>query len=287
MKRLEGRNALVTGGSRGIGAALAERLAAEGANLVVVARTLDRHDHLEGSLNETVERCRRFGGAVDAIVADLSDEGSRTGIVPQALDLLDGRIDILVNNAAAAIFQDILRLSLKRRRILFEVNVQAPADLIQAVVPGMLERREGWIVNLSSLGAEYAFGSQPPNIRRRPESPLPSDVGVYCASKAALNRMTVGFAQALSGTGVRVNTVAPRGEVLTEGTLAFYDAESFADHELESMEAMVESALALCDCDQEWTGGVHYSVDLLEALGTTVMTLDGTAPYPGGLRVHR
>src|SRR5215217_7519748 len=99
MKRFAGRSAIVTGASRGIGAATAERLAAEGANVVVTARTLDHHDHLDGSLNETLERCRRYGGTVEAIVADLGDPVDRARIVPEALQLLDGRVDILVNNA--------------------------------------------------------------------------------------------------------------------------------------------------------------------------------------------
>src|SRR5688572_20127289 len=103
--RFRGRNAVVTGASRGIGAALAERLAAEGANVAVVARTVDAHDHLAGSLSETLERCRRHGARVEAIAADLADEGSRAAIVPRALELFEGRVDVLVNNAAAAIYR--------------------------------------------------------------------------------------------------------------------------------------------------------------------------------------
>src|SRR6202035_4422887 len=97
-RRFAGRNAIVTGASRGVGAGIAERLAAEGAQLVVVART-DGRDHLEGSLNETVQQCRRYGVAVKAISADLADPVSRAAIVPRALEFFSGRIDILVNNA--------------------------------------------------------------------------------------------------------------------------------------------------------------------------------------------
>jgi citronellol/citronellal dehydrogenase len=287
VNRFRGKKIVVTGASRGIGAAIAERLAAEGADLAVVARTFDRHDHLEGSLTETVARCEPYGVEVEPIVADLSDERSRAKIIPTAMDLFGGRIDVLINNAAAAIFQDICNFSVKRMRILFEVNVHAPAELSQAVIPGMLERGEGWIINVSSAGAAYTSGPQRPNVRLAPGAPLPSDVGIYCATKAALNRMTVAYAQALADKGIRVNTIAPRGEVLTEGTLAFYDPDSFDDGIIESMEAMVESVVALCDCPEESTGGVHYSVDLLQELGATVMTLDGTAPYPGGFRVFR
>src|ERR1700694_2744102 len=100
MERSRGRTVVVTGASRGIGAAIAERLAAEGANVVITARTVDRHDHLAGSLNETLARCRRHGTTVEAVEADLGDPASRGRIVPEALEILGGRVDILVNNAA-------------------------------------------------------------------------------------------------------------------------------------------------------------------------------------------
>jgi citronellol/citronellal dehydrogenase len=269
MDRFRGRNAIVTGASRGIGAALAQRLAAEGASVVIAARTLDRHDHLAGSLNETVERCRQYGTTVEAVVADLSEAESRAAIVPRALEIFDGRVDILVNNAAAAVYQSTLDYSLRRRRLMFEVNVEAPIDLTQAVVPSMTERGEGWIVNVSSATARVAPG---PPYRA---GGVHGVVGVYGATKAALNRVTHAFAVELDGSGVRINTIEPRAAVMSEGAEALVGGMVGAEA-IESMEAMVESMLVLCDCPAERTGGVHVSLDLLAELGITVMTLDGS-----------
>jgi short-subunit dehydrogenase len=113
-------------------------------------RTIDKHDHLAGSLNETAEKMRAFGGTVATIAADLSDGDDRARIVPEAVAALGGPIDILVNNAAAAIYNSMLDYTLKRRRTMFEINVQAPIDLAQAVIPAMRDAGRGWIVNVSS-----------------------------------------------------------------------------------------------------------------------------------------
>ena len=83
---LAGRRVLVTGASRGIGAAAAERCAAEGADVAIVARTVDRHDHLAGSLNETADRLRAYGGKVAVVVADLTDGEHRARLVPEAVE---------------------------------------------------------------------------------------------------------------------------------------------------------------------------------------------------------
>src|SRR5260221_179783 len=192
MDRFRGRNAIVTGASRGIGAALAQRLAAEGASVVIAARTLDHHDHLAGSLNETVERCRQYGTAVEAVVADLSNAESRATIVPRALEIFDGRVDILVNNAAAAVYQSTLEYPLRRRQLMFEVNLEAPIDLTQAVVPSTIERGDGWVWNVSSATARVAPG---PPYRT---GGVHGVIGVYGATKAALNRVTHAFAVELS-----------------------------------------------------------------------------------------
>lgn len=271
MRRFEGRHALVTGASRGIGAATAERLAAEGASIVLVARTAEHHEQLAGSLAETVARCRTLGARAEAVVADLADAEDRAKVPELALDHLDGRVDILVNNAAAAIYAPTLEHPLRRRRLSFEVNVHAPLDLIQALVPAMVERGEGWVVNLSSATARPMPGPPftPTEITRT--------MGVYGATKAALNRITNALALELWGTGVRVNTVEPRAAVMSEGASALV-GDLVPDSAVEPMETMVEAVAALCCCGPELTGRHAMSLDLLAELDLPVRNLDATLP---------
>ena len=267
--RFEGRRAIVTGASRGIGAGIAERLAAEGADVVITARTLDRHDRLAGSLHETQARLAQYGGRVGVVVADLTDEESRASIVPQAAEQLGGPADILVNNAAAAIYAPLEDYPLRRRRVIFEANVHAPLDLAQAVLPGMRETGRGWIVNLSSGTTKHHAG--PPFELIAPGTAM----SVYGASKAALNRLTNGLGAELYGTGIRVNTVEPRFGVLTEGADALVGDKLDTAAYMESMEQMVEAAVALCDCPEDVTGRVTVSLDLLEEWSLQVRGLDG------------
>jgi citronellol/citronellal dehydrogenase len=267
VKRLAGRRALVTGASRGIGAATAQRLAAEGADVAVTARTGDHHPTLSGSLSETIQLLEAFGGKVAAVVADLTNADERSTIVPRATEELGGPIDILVNNAAAAIYQPLIDFPLKRRRLMFEVNVHAPMDLSQAVLPTMVEQGEGWIVNISSATAHLWESSY--ELGR-----LGSTTGVYGASKAALNRLTNALGAELRSSGVRVNTVEPRSAVMSEGAEVLIG--SLPSDQVESMEEMVEAILALCDCSSDRTGRTHVSLDLLAELALPVHRLDGT-----------
>jgi NAD(P)-dependent dehydrogenase (short-subunit alcohol dehydrogenase family) len=266
-----GRRALVTGASRGIGAALAERLAFEGADVAVVARTAAAHEHLAGSLSATVQKLARSGQRAVAVVADLADPYGRSGVIQQAEDELGGPLDILVNNAAAAMYAPLRGYPPRRRQITFQLNVEAPLDLAQAVLPGMLERGEGWILNVSSGTARLPA--------MLADNPSASTMAVYGASKAALNRLTVGLAADCWGTGVRVNTVEPRAAVLSEGAAALV-GDRLEPEQIESMEGMVEAALYLCRCDDTVTGKIAVSLDLLDQTGIDVRALDGGPHRP-------
>jgi NAD(P)-dependent dehydrogenase (short-subunit alcohol dehydrogenase family) len=267
----EGRVALVTGGSRGIGAAIARRLAAEGAQVAVTARTLDHHSHLPGSLDETVEAIRAAGGTAVAIRADLSDPAEHARIVAETGARL-GPIDILVNNAAAASYMPFEKFTEKRFRIAVEVNVHAPFVLAQQVVPAMRERRRGWILNISSATAMHPKGP--------PYGGFFAHGGaiLYGLTKAALDRMSTGLAAELYADGIAVNALSPVAAVITPGAEAH---QLLPDPELiEPMEVMVEAAIALCTGDpRTFTGRVAYSRRLLQELGRRPRTLDGKHFY--------
>jgi NAD(P)-dependent dehydrogenase (short-subunit alcohol dehydrogenase family) len=268
MPSCEHKTALVTGASRGIGAAIAQRLAAEGASVVVTASQLGPKPNYTGSLEETVSRIEQAGGRAAAVACDLSDGEARANLVERASEAIGAPIDILVNNAAAASFANASVSELTSRRWTFEVNFHAPMDLIRGALPSMRKRKEGWILNISS-----ATSSQPAIPYVGPRAMIDA-LTIYGASKAALERATTGLACELSGSGVRVNALAPTAMVLTQDAAAFAGALAATHPEqVESMETMVEAAVALCH--RSLTGLTILSRDLLHLLQQPVHSLDG------------
>jgi len=260
-RSLDGKVALVTGASRGIGAAIAERLASEGAVVALVARTRAPGDaRLPGSLIETVAAIEARGGRALPVVANLADPTDRARIVPAVRDAF-GPVDVLVHNAAAAIYAPIAEMPLRRRQTVFEVNVHAAIDLAQAVLPEMRARGRGWIVNVSSATSTYPA---PP-----PASMIPTTMAIYGASKAALERATIGLAAEVYADGIAVNTIAPVAAVATPGAEALV-GPLLAEHPelVEPVEWLAEAVLALATCDpRRCTGRVLYSGPFLDEIG--------------------
>ena len=191
--------------------------------------------------------------------------------MPEAVALLGGPIDVLINNAAAGIHQLSAEMPLRRRRIMFEANFHAPIDLAQAVIPDMRAHGEGWIINVSSNSARIAEG--PPFAGQA----MGTTNAAYGATKAALNRYTNVLGVELYGTGIRINTIQPARPVATEGAVAHLGGRIPADH-FAPVEIMVEATIALSDCGPDITGKVLLDDAILAELGHAVMTLDGTRP---------
>lgn len=189
---LRGETALITGASAGIGQAYAEGLAARGCDLVLVARRHDRLTELAGRLSQA------HGVRCEVVVADLADPDATARVVAE-LDRLGITVDALVNNAGFATYGRIDSVAAERDREQVLVNSVALVDLCHALVPGMIERGHGAVLNLSSIG-----GFQP--------APF---MAVYAATKAFNLHFTEALWREIQGTGVRVIAVCP-GSTATE-----------------------------------------------------------------------
>jgi NAD(P)-dependent dehydrogenase (short-subunit alcohol dehydrogenase family) len=252
---LDDKVAIVTGASRGIGAAIAERLAAEGATVAVTARTVDPgQSRLPGTIGETVTRIEAAGGTARAYAADLSDPAARESLVAKVTDEL-GPVDILVNNAAVTYFTPVADFTDRRYALMFEVQVTAPFHLARLVLPGMRERRRGWILNISSLASRH------PAL----EGSRLGGATVYGMCKAALERFTTGLAAEVHEDGIAVNSLAPNRVVPTPGTL-FHRLTTEDDPSAEPPAVMAGAALALCG-GTDLSGRIALSQDLLDELG--------------------
>lgn len=262
MGLLDGRVAIVTGASRGIGAEIARRFAAEGAAVAVAARTAGPGvSPLEGTISETAEQIRAAGGTAIAITTDLARPQDRERLVAETASRL-GQPDILVNNAAVTYFTRVEDFTPKRYALMFSVQVEAAFQLAQLVLPGMRERGGGWILNISSIAARH------PVI---PPGPFAGRGGtVYGMCKAAIERFSTGLAAELYPDNIAVNALSPTLVVPTPGTL-FHHLTTEDDPNNEPPSVMAEAALMLCHGDpRSLTGRITYSQELLAELGVPI-----------------
>ncbi|WP_142060384.1 SDR family NAD(P)-dependent oxidoreductase [Pseudarthrobacter sp. B4EP4b] len=257
---LEGKVAVVTGASRGIGAEIAKALAREGAAVVVTARsTTDQPGRLAGTLQETVLAVEELGGQALAVPADLADADDRERIIRQAEERF-GKVDVLVNNAAVTYFSAAAEMPLKRASLMFDIQVHAPLHLSQLVLPGMRARGEGWILNISSLESDDP--TVPPS-----RFNAKGTTTVYGMCKAALERLTSGLAAETFNDGISVAALRPGGVVPTPG-IVFHGVMQVDDPAAEKPEVMAEAAVLLCTGDPaDYSGKVYESTQLVAASG--------------------
>ncbi len=192
--------ALITGGTSGIGRAAANKLAQLGIHVLVVGRNVQRGQ-------ATVAEIRAAGGRVDFISSDLRDASSAREVARRAVELGNGRVDILINNAGVFPFGPTHETTEEVFESVYSLNVKVPYFLVAELAPLMAKRGKGAIVNVSTMVADYGV----------------SGMSLYGSSKAAVNLLTKAWAAEYGPRGVRVNVVSP-GPTRTEGTEAMGEA---------------------------------------------------------------
>jgi NAD(P)-dependent dehydrogenase (short-subunit alcohol dehydrogenase family) len=211
--QLNGKTALVTGSSKGIGAAIARKLAQEGVTVIVHGRDRKLAQQVAGGITAA-------GGRAHVVTGDLTDEDQVRQLIADAVRLA-GPVDILVNNAGGSggVKESWSDAQAGTWAAAYDRNVLAAVRVVTQVLPGMKLRRWGRVINISSLAATLAPASGPD----------------YAASKAAINTMTASMAKDAAGAGVTVNAVSPGTihsetldqrfrEVAAERGLAAHDA---------------------------------------------------------------
>ena len=261
MGKLDGKVALITGASRGIGKEISTLFASEGAKVVTAARTLQEGDHklFEGSLETTVQEIRDAGGEATAVAANVSEPEECLRLMEEAKAAY-GPVDVLVNNAALNYIVPITDYVVSRWIRSFAVNIHAPFMLSHAALPAMIERGGGAIVNISSGGA---IGPG-----RAPYKDSQGAGTMYGASKAALERFTQGLASELYEQGITVACVSPSKVVATPGTMYFGNVTGPDDPQAEPVEHMARAVLLLAtEPPEKVSGRVTYSQQILHEFG--------------------
>jgi NAD(P)-dependent dehydrogenase (short-subunit alcohol dehydrogenase family) len=268
--RLEGKTALVTGASRGIGRATALELARRGAELILAARTVsDPVPGMPGTLFETAEGVRALGRDVQVVPADLNDMASVQNLADQAL-AWKGKVDVVVNNAAflgRAAYHNLDELSFKNFERQFAVNVFAPFLLAKALVPAMRRNGGGAIVNITS-SAGFIGQYTVPGI-------------TYGSTKAALNRLTTLLARDLAEDRIVVFALDPN---FTRTTLVEQTSEQ-AGTDLSTAHPVQVPAAAIADLIQ--ADATHTSGRVFKAADGQhpFLMADSQVPMPTGTEV--
>ncbi|EHB53367.1 3-oxoacyl-(acyl-carrier-protein) reductase [Mycolicibacterium rhodesiae JS60] len=269
---LAGKTALVTGSSRGIGRAIAQRLAAEGATVAVTARAYSPSpsirsgaaNALPGTIEETVALIRDAGGDAFGLAADLEEPAARDSLIDAVVERT-GRIDILVNNAGFADYGLVEDMSMETFDRTVEHYLRVPFLLTKAAVPQMRRQGAGWIVNIGSVTGV------PPVRPYRDYNKTAGDV-IYASCKAALHRFTQGVAAEVLDANIAVNCVGPSTAVRTPGAASLIP-DNFPT---EPVEYLAETVLAMCHLPAEHrTGLVAFSLHYPWSQDLPVHSLDG------------
>lgn len=247
--RLSGKVVVITGASRGLGRYCALGYGAEGASVVLAARSADTSDDQPGSMGEAVAQIEAAGGKALPVVCDVADPASIQAMAKTVLDRF-GRVDVLMTNAVYYAPGTISTMDPKDWDLQFRVNVHGVFHAIRAFLPTMIDQGSGNIITISSVAAKK-----------------PSHYG---ATKSAVESLTNTFAAEQRENGIAVNSLRPVAGIETPGWLNARSAEArqARAHRLSPPDSYVEAAVLLAGQSPETSTGRHYTdAEVLKRFG--------------------
>ncbi|HET9701405.1 MAG TPA: NAD(P)-dependent oxidoreductase [Burkholderiales bacterium] len=253
MQKLKDRTVFITGSTRGIGRAIALRLARDGANIVITGKTSEPHPKLAGTIHTVAREVEEAGGRALALQLDVRDEATVEAAVARTVESFGG-IDILVNNASAISLTPTLDTNMKRFDLMFGVNVRGTFAMSRACIPHLRNGRNPHILTLSP----------PLNMQAR----WFKDHVAYTMSKYGMSMCTLGMSAELAPLGVAVNSLWPRTTIATAAIEAHFPPEMIKASR--TPEIMADAAHAIfCRDSRKATGNFYLDEEVLRAEGVS------------------
>ncbi|MBC7002284.1 NAD(P)-dependent oxidoreductase [Photobacterium sp. BZF1] len=252
---LNGKTVFISGGSRGIGFAIAKRCAQEGATVIIAAKTTEPHPTLPGTIYTAAEEINQAGqGKAIAIVLDIRDEEAIVSAVEQAVEQTGG-IDVVINNASSIHLQNMENTPSKRFDLMFSINVRGTYLLTQACLPYLRKSTNAHIVTLS------------PPIDISPQ--WFKNYGAYTSSKYAMSMMTMTFANELKEYGIAANSLWPKTTIATSAISHMKNGKTIMEHSRHPA-IMADACYEIITRDaKECTGRFFIDEEVLQHQGIT------------------
>lgn len=254
---MKGRTAFITGSSRGIGKAIALRLAKEGANIIVAAKTITPHPKLEGTIFTAAEEIEKAGGKALAVQLDIRDEENIQAAIKKAAEHFGG-IDILINNASAINLSKTTELPMKRYDLMNSINVRGTFMMCKYAIPHLKQGTNPHILNLSpplNMDPKW-FGQHL----------------AYTISKYNMSQIAMGLANELKEDGIAANTLWPKTTIATAAVKFALGGEEMIQRS-RTPEIMADAAFyILSKPSQSCTG--NFFIDEEVVLGEGITDLD-------------
>lgn len=256
---LEGKVALVTGASRGIGADVARAFGAAGASVAVAARTEEVTDpRLPGTIHTVANDITSAGGKALAVRMDMRDPESIAAGVKQTVDAF-GRLDIIVNNAAILVPGSIESIQPRHIELIWQIDLRGPIMLMREAIPHIRAAGGGHIINVSSVAG--VFPGPGPYENPRGGGPF------YGMIKAGLERLSQSLAMELQQDNISVNVLSPQGRIQTPGNLFAQNDKENPNLDFETATYMAKGAVWICEQPVTYTGNIKFDEDLCREQG--------------------